>query len=207
VLSPHERGVIAHHEMGHAIVARVLPGIDPVHKVSIIPRGLGALGYTLQRPTEDRYLMSEEELENRMTVLMGGRAAEQLVFGRITTGASDDISRATEIARSLVSQYGMESDLGPVAYDEPRRGFLAEQLGPERHYAEQTAQEIDRAIRRRLAAALERAVAILQANRRLLERASQRLLEAETLESDVLDELLVEARLPLKSRERQRLLA
>jgi cell division protease FtsH len=207
VLSPHERGVIAHHEMGHAIVARVLPGIDPVHKVSIIPRGLGALGYTLQRPTEDRYLMSEEELENRMTVLMGGRAAEQLVFGRITTGASDDISRATEIARSLVSQYGMESDLGPVAYDEPRRGFLAEQLGPERHYAEQTAREIDRAIRRRLEGALERAVAILQANRRLLERASQRLLEAETLESDVLDELLVEARLPLKSRERQRLLA
>jgi cell division protease FtsH len=130
VLSPQERAVIAHHEMGHAIVARVLPGIDPVHKVSIIPRGLGALGYTLQRPTEDRYLMSEEELENRMTVLMGGRAAEQMAFGRVTTGAADDISRATEIARSLVSQYGMEAELGPVAYDELRRGVLVDQLVP-----------------------------------------------------------------------------
>ena len=207
VLSPHEREVIAHHEMGHAIVARVLAGVDPVHKVSIIPRGLGALGYTLQRPTEDRYLMSEEELENRMTVLMGGRAAEQLVFGRITTGAADDISRATEIARSLVSQYGMEADLGPVAYDEPRRGFLAEELGAERHYAEQTAREIDRAIRRRLEGALERAAAILRANRPLLERASHRLLEAETLESELLDALLVDARHPARSRERQRLLA
>jgi cell division protease FtsH len=201
VLSDEEREVIAHHEMGHAIVARVLPGIDPVHKVSIIPRGLGALGYTMQRPTEDRYLMSEDQLENRMTVLLGGRAAEQLTFGRITTGAADDIARATEIARSLVSQYGMEAELGPVAYDEPRRGFLAEQLGPERHYAEQTAREIDRAIRRRLEGALERAIAILRANRPLLGHAARRLLEAETLESDVLDDLLAEARLPGKARQ------
>jgi cell division protease FtsH len=202
VLSEEEREVIAHHEMGHAIVARVLPGIDPVHKVSIIPRGLGALGYTLQRPTEDRYLMSEEQLENRMTVLLGGRAAEQLVFGRITTGAADDITKATEIARNLVTQYGMEANLGPVAYDEPRRGFLANQLGPERHYAEQTAREIDRAIRRRLDDALERAAAVLKANRPLLEHASQRLLEAETLEGDVLDELLADAHASRKFRQR-----
>jgi cell division protease FtsH len=201
VLSRQEREVIAHHEMGHAIVARVLPGIDPVHKVSIIPRGLGALGYTLQRPTEDRYLMAEDELENRMVVLLGGRAAEQLAFGRITTGAADDIARATEIARNLVTQYGMEAELGPVAYEEPRRGFLGDQLGPERHYAEQTAREIDRAIRRRLEGALERAIAILRANRPLLGHAAQRLLEAETLESDVLDELLAEARLPGKARQ------
>jgi cell division protease FtsH len=104
VLSQEEREVIAHDEMGHAIVARVLPGIDPIHEVSIIPRGIGALGYTMQRPTEDRYLMSEDELENRMTVLLGGRAAEQLAFGRITTGAADDISKATDVARSLVTQ-------------------------------------------------------------------------------------------------------
>ncbi len=204
VLSRQEREVIAHHEMGHAIVARVLPGIDPVHKVSIIPRGLGALGYTLQRPTEDRYLMAEAELENRMTVLLGGRAAEQLTFGRITTGAADDIARATEIARSLVSRYGMEAELGPVAYDGPRRGFLAEQPLPERHYAEQTAREIDRAIRRRLEAALARAMAILHANRPLLHRGAQRLLQAETLDSDALDALLADARLP---RARQPVLA
>jgi cell division protease FtsH len=201
VLSPQERAIIAHHEMGHAIVARVLPAVDPVHKVSIIPRGLGALGYTMQRPTEDRYLMAEEELEDRMTVLLGGRAAEQLVFGRITTGAADDITRATEIARNLVSQYGMEPELGPVAYDEPRRGFLAEQLGPERHYAEQTALEIDRAVRRRLEAALGRATVVLRANRALLEHAAQRLLEAETLEGDLLDELLAQARHPGRNRQ------
>jgi len=194
ILSQAEREVIACHEMGHAIVARVLPGIDPVHKVSIIPRGLGALGYTMQRPTEDRYLMSEAELESRMTVLLGGRAAEQLAFGRITTGAVDDITRATDIARDLVTQYGMEAALGPMAYDQRRQGFLAEQLGPERRYAEQTAREIDCAIRARFEGALERATAILEANRVLLERASRRLLDHETLESEALDELLVDAR-------------
>jgi cell division protease FtsH len=193
VLSHEEREVIAHHEMGHAIVARALPGVDPVHKVSIIPRGLGALGYTMQRPTEDRYLMSEDQLENRMAVLFGGRAAEQLVFGRVTTGAADDITKATDIARHLVSEYGMEIELGPMTYDAPRRGFLAEQLGPERHYAEQTAREIDCAIRRRLEDALRRALAILKANRPLLERAAQRLLADETLEGEALDDLLADA--------------
>jgi cell division protease FtsH len=203
LLSEDERRVIAHHEMGHAIVARVLPGVDPVHKVSIIPRGIGALGYTMQRPTEDRYLLGEDDLEHRMIILLGGRAAEELIFGRITTGAADDIAKATDIARQLVTQYGMEKALGPIAYEEARRGFLAEQLGPQRRYAEETAREIDAAIRARLQGALARAGEILERNRRVLERASARLLAEETLEGAALDKVLSEASLP----ERQPLLS
>jgi cell division protease FtsH len=203
LLSDPERRVIAHHEMGHAIVAQVLPGVDPVHKVSIIPRGIGALGYTMQRPTEDRYLLGEDDLDHRMIILLGGRAAEELVFGRITTGAADDIAKATDIARQLVTQYGMEKALGPIAYEEARRGFLAEQLGPQRRYAEETAREIDSAIRARVQGALARARDILERNRRVLERASERLLAEETLEGAALEEALAEARLP----ERQALLS
>jgi cell division protease FtsH len=121
VLSPQERETVAFHEMGHALVALSLPGADPVQKVSIIPRGVGALGYTIQRPTEDRYLMTREELEGRMAVLLGGRASEQLVFGRISTGAADDLQRATDIARAMVTRYGMAGELGPVTFDPGRR--------------------------------------------------------------------------------------
>ena len=113
LLNPKERRVVAYHELGHALVAPTLPGADPVHKVSIIPRGVGALGYTMQRPTEDRFLMTVEELENKMCVLLGGRAAEQLVFGEISTGAADDLVRVTDIARSMVTRYGMEQTARP----------------------------------------------------------------------------------------------
>ena len=109
VLNPEERRVVAYHEMGHALVAMALPGSDPVHKVSIIPRGIGALGYTIQRPTEDRFLMTREELENKMAVLLGGRAAEHIVFGHLSTGAADDLSKVTNIARSMVMRYGMDA--------------------------------------------------------------------------------------------------
>jgi cell division protease FtsH len=196
ILKDDERRVIAHHEMGHAIVARVLPGVDPVHKISIIPRGMGALGFTMQRPTEDRYLMREDELENRMTVLFGGRAAEMILFDRVTTGASDDISKATDIARQVVTQYGMDGDLGPVAYEEPRQDFLSQQLGPRRAYADDTAQRIDAAVRTRVQTALDRAQDILKANREVLENGAARLLEDETLEGEAMDAVLSEARLP-----------
>ena len=116
LLNPKEREVVAYHEMGHALVALALPGSDVVHKVSIIPRGIGALGYTIQRPTEDRFLMSREELENKMAVLLGGRAAEWVVFGNLTTGAADDLRRVTDLARSMVTRYGMSTALGPIAY-------------------------------------------------------------------------------------------
>src|SRR5579859_2523174 len=150
VLNEQERRVVAHHEMGHALVAMALPGTDPVHKVSIIPRGIGSLGYTIQRPTEDRFLMTRQELENKMAVLLGGRAAETIVFGELSTGASDDLQKVTDIARSMVTRYGMTAELGPVAYEKENRNFLGVPSMPlmtERSYSEETAREIDAAVR------------------------------------------------------------
>src|SRR5579883_1530184 len=143
IITPKERDVVAHHEMGHALIALSLPGTDTVHKVSIIPRGVGALGYTIQRPTEDRFLMTREELENKMSVLLGGRAAELTVFGHLSTGAADDLRRVTDIARSMVTCYGMSERLGSVAYDRDPRNFLTGPdlplPRPEQDYAEATA--------------------------------------------------------------------
>ena len=126
LLNPHEREVVAYHEMGHAIVATALPGMDPVHKVSMIPRGVGALGYTMQRPTEDRFLLSRGDLENRLAVLLGGRAAEMLVLNEASTGAADDLNKATDIARDMVARVGMHDKLGLVTYETPRQTFLGE---------------------------------------------------------------------------------
>src|ERR1035437_9248431 len=149
LLNPMERRVVAYHELGHTLVALALPGTDTVHKVSIIPRGVGALGYTIQRPTEDRYLMTRAELENKMAVLLGGRAAETLVFGEISTGAADDLARVTDIARAMVLRYGMSDALGSVAYDRDRSPFLQPNLPvpQERSYSEDTAHAVDAAVR------------------------------------------------------------
>ncbi len=196
LLNELERRTVAHHEMGHAMLASLLPGVDPVHKVSIIPRGIGALGYTMQRPTEDRYLMTAEELANKMTVLFGGRAAEHLIFERVTTGASDDIQKATEIARSMVTQYGMDESLGQMTYEPPQSGFLDGMPLQQRSYGDDTAREIDCAVRKALDDAFQRALKILRVNRPVLERAAQKLLEEETLDQAQLQELLAEARLP-----------
>jgi len=182
LLNPREREVVAHHEMGHALVAASQPGCDPVHKISIIPRGIGALGYTIQRPTEDRYLMTREELEAKMAVLLGGRSAEEVVFGQISTGAADDLSRATEIARSMVTRYGMLQELGPLAYETEPNGYLPGMAQPPRGlYSEQTAHEIDVALRGLVEAAHGRARRILEANRALLEEGAGQLLAKETL--------------------------
>jgi len=183
VLNADERRVVAYHEMGHALVAMALPGSDPVHKISIIPRGIGALGYTIQRPTEDRFLMTREELENKMAVLLGGRAAEQIAFGHYSTGAADDLSKVTNIARSMVMRYGMDVKLGHVSYDAERQSFLgaAGALPPERTYSEETAREIDCAVRDLVETAFERTVRLLAERRALLERGAQELLRKETL--------------------------
>lgn len=182
LLNAHERDVVAHHEMGHALVAMALPGVDPVQKVSIIPRGIGALGYTIQRPLEDRFLMDRRELANRMAVLLGGRAAESLSFAEISTGAADDLAKATEIARNMVARFGMDPVLGPVAYESEAAPLLG--TGGEwqpRHYSETTAGAIDLAVRRLIDGAFAEAVAILTANRALLDRAAAALLARETL--------------------------
>jgi cell division protease FtsH len=181
LLNPREREVVAYHEMGHALVAAAQPGCDPVHKISIIPRGIGALGYTIQRPTEDRYLMTREELEAKMTVLLGGRSAERIVFQHLSTGAADDLSKATDIARNMVTRYGMVPELGPAAYETEPAGFMPGAGGSRRLYGEETAREIDVAIRALLEACQERAVRILEANRELLLEGARELLARETL--------------------------
>jgi cell division protease FtsH len=189
VLNEKERRVVAYHEMGHALVALSLPGSDPVHKISIIPRGVGALGYTIQRPTEDRFLMTTEELENKMAVLLGGRAAERVVFAEISTGAADDLQRVTNIARGMVTRFGMTDALGQVAYesDEGNR-FLNQVPGTQglrpREFSEETAREIDAAVKSLVTRAFDTAVRILTDRRDVLERGAQLLLAKETLSED-----------------------
>ncbi len=187
LMSPHERKVIATHEAGHALVARALPGTDAVHKISIIPRGVGALGYTIQRPTEDRYLMARWELENKMAVLLGGRAAEMLVFGELSTGAADDLNKATDIARNMVMRYGMSDDLGHAIYVEDRPLFLdgaAQRLARGDTHSEETAREIDVAVRDLVGAAFDTAMATLKTHRNALDEVAQALLAKETLTAE-----------------------
>jgi cell division protease FtsH len=183
LLNPKERRVVAFHELGHAMVALALPGTDEVHKVSIIPRGIGALGYTVQRPTEDRFLMTRAELENKMAVMMGGRAAERVVFSEISTGATDDLVRATDLARAMVLRYGMTDALGNVAYDRERSAFLQPgiPMPQSRDYSEDTANTVDNTVRNLVDNALERAMRILEANRALLDQTAEELLKVETL--------------------------
>ncbi|TMI16658.1 MAG: ATP-dependent zinc metalloprotease FtsH, partial [Betaproteobacteria bacterium] len=190
VLNETERRVVAHHEMGHAMVAMALPGTDPVHKISIIPRGVGALGYTIQRPTEDRFLMTRSELENKMAVLLGGRAAEEVIFGHQSTGAANDLAKVTDIARSMVMRYAMVESLGHIAYEEQPAAFPGVQpFQKNREYSEATAREIDIAVRDIVEAVYEKAKAILTRERAALERWAQKLLEKETLGESELAEL------------------
>jgi cell division protease FtsH len=186
LLIPKEREITAYHEMGHALAAMALPGSDTVHKVSIIPRGIGALGYTIQRPTEERFLMTGEELENKMVVLLGGRAAEKLVFGHLSTGAADDLARVTDIARAMVTRYGMSARLGHVTLEREQRSFLAQDqvfFNPrERNYSDETASAIDAEVKRIVDQAFDRTLAILGAHRDTLDRSAQLLLQKETLD-------------------------
>lgn len=188
VLNPKERETVAHHEMGHALVALALPETDPVHKISIIPRGIGALGYTLQRPTEDRFLMTRTDLEHKIAILLGGRAAEKLVFGELSTGAADDLARATDIARDMITRFGMDEGLGYIAFEAQRPRFLdtPELAHGGCRVAESTQARIDQAIRDIVMGVFERAYRILDINRAVLERCARELLARETLdESDI----------------------
>ena len=186
LLNPLERKVVAYHEMGHALVALSLPGMDTVHKISIIPRGIGALGYTIQRPTEDRFLMTREELENKMAVLLGGRASELLAFGHLSTGAADDLAKVTDIARSMVMRYGMEESLGHVAYESESPRFLdiPETMPRGRQFSEEVARDIDRAVKSIIGEAFAKAKQVLSQNRTALDRGAALLLQKETLNED-----------------------
>jgi cell division protease FtsH len=185
VLSSGEREAVAFHEMGHALVALAQKGSDPVHKVSIIPRGIGALGYTIQRPTEDRYLMTRAELEQKISILLGGRAAEKLIFGQLSTGAADDLAKATDIARDMVTRYGMDEDLGYVAFEIPRQTLLdlPEAIAPHHSsISQETQRRVDEAIRGLVMDGFAQATAVLTANRDVLQQGARALLDKETLD-------------------------
>jgi cell division protease FtsH len=193
-MNPKEKEIVAYHESGHALVAMIVPHVDPVHKVSIIPRGIAALGYTQQLPTEDRYLMTRDELTNRLKVLLGGRVSEELIFGDISTGAQNDLQRATDIARSMVTEYGMSERLGPLTYTrDPRSAHLDLGLrSRERDYSERTAQDIDAEVTRIMGEAHQEARSILSERRDYLERLAKILLEKESIEGEELKKFSAE---------------
>jgi cell division protease FtsH len=192
VLSEKERDIVAHHEIGHALVASSLPNADPVHKVTIIPRGVAALGATYQLPLEDRYLLTRSELEDRIAVLLGGRVAEEVVYGEISTGAHNDLERATEMARLMVMQYGMSEQLGPMTFGGGQQALFLRSSGlsQEREYSEETARRIDNETRAIIDRIYDRVRSLLTARKRVLIEAAAELKLKETLEGDRLRELL-----------------
>ena len=192
VMNDKERRIVAYHESGHAIVASVLPGLDPVHKISIVARGFGALGYTMQLPLEDKYLLQKPDLMNQISVLLGGRSAEEIAFGEISTGAQNDLQRATDIARAMVTEFGMSDELGVVNYaGKKRSAFLDTPFAPDRgDYAEETARKIDAEVKRILNEAHDTARRELRTRRDVLDRLSARLLEIEVIEADELQQIL-----------------
>lgn len=200
VLSDKEKQIVAYHEVGHALVGAVMPGGGRVAKISIVPRGMAALGYTLQMPTEDRFLMSESELRDQIATLLGGRAAEEIIFGSITTGASNDLQRATDLAERMVTTYGMSKVLGPLAYEKGQQNnFLGDgTMNPRRMVSDDTAQAIDAEVKDIVETAHQQALNILNRNRDLLETIAQQILDVEVIEGDRLQNLLDQAQSPEK---------
>lgn len=191
ILSAVERTLVAHHEMGHALVAMCLPSTDAVQKVSIIPHGIAALGYTVQRPLEDRFILSRTELQNKLAALLGGRAAELLIYKEASTGAADDLAKATELARAMITRYGMDPQLGLAVYDSEPSAYLQTPLESQMHSgtSPETARQIDRAVKLMLDEAMKRALQLLTENRGWLEAAAARLIQDETLSSDQIRDL------------------
>jgi cell division protease FtsH len=195
ILTPLERQTVAYHEVGHALVGALMPGGGRVSKISIVPRGQGALGYTLQTPEEDRFLMLEDELRGRIAMLLGGRSAEEVVFGKTSTGASDDIQKATDLAERAITQYGMSRDLGPIAFEKNQAQFLEGGTTRRTIGSEVTAQ-IDQLVKQTLDEAHDAALAILRHNRGLLESTTQVLLETEVLDGEQLQAILAQVQAP-----------
>jgi cell division protease FtsH len=190
VITESEKNIVAYHEIGHALVAKSLPNADPVHKVSIISRGM-ALGYTLQLPEEDKYLVSKEQLKDRITIYLGGRVAEEVMFGDITSGAGDDIRRVTDIARKMVTELGMSEKLGPRAFGQREEMvFLGRDLGEQRNYSEEVAGEIDEEVHTIVATAYSRAKQILTERKEDLIKLAEHLKEVETMDGGDIDRII-----------------
>ncbi len=187
-MNSRERETVAYHESGHAIVASSLPGLDPVHKISIVQRGFGALGHTMQLPLEDRYLMTRSELQSRLAVLLAGRTAEEIAFTEISTGAQNDLQRASDIARAMVTEYGMSDQLGAVSFNGHKQPTFFDLPWPQERgpYSDQTAQQIDQEVRRIIGEAHASARRILTERRDTLDRVAHALLEKEVIEGDEL---------------------
>jgi cell division protease FtsH len=196
VLNDKEKKIVAYHEVGHALVGALSPGSGKVEKISIVPRGMAALGYTLQIPTEDRFLLSKDELQAQIAVLLGGRSAEEIIFNNITTGAANDLQRATELAQQMVTNYGMSEVLGPLAYQQKSEGFLSGGMQKGRELSPETAKLIDKEIKDIVESAHQDAIAILRENRELLETISEKLLEDEVIEGEQLREFLAQVHRP-----------
>ncbi|MGK7918029.1 MAG: ATP-dependent zinc metalloprotease FtsH [Prochloraceae cyanobacterium] len=196
VLNELEKKTVAYHEVGHAIIAVLMPGAGAVEKISIVPRGVGALGYTLQLPEEDRFLMIEDEIRGRIATLLGGRSAEELIFSKVSTGASDDIQKATDLAERFVTLYGMSDKLGPIAFEKIQQQFLEGYTNPRRPVSPKIAEEIDREVKTIVEGAHHIALVILEKNRELLEQTARMLLEREILEGEELQQQLDRAQSP-----------
>jgi cell division protease FtsH len=192
LISPKEKQIVAYHEAGHALVAETLPNTDVVHKISIVPRGIAALGYTIQLPTEDRYLMTKSELEDRLAVLLAGRVTEELIFGDVSTGAQNDLMRATDIARAMVKEYGMSGKMGLMSYERPRNPFLTGDnwASTEKEYSEKIAADIDEEVKRILDETHERTRSVLQDKREALDSLAKLLMEKEVVDREEFKKLL-----------------
>jgi cell division protease FtsH len=193
LINPEERKIVAYHELGHALVALSLPGTDPVQKISIIPRGIAALGYTMQVPTEDRFLMRKTELLNKIATLLGGRASEEIIFGDISTGAHNDLSKATDIARSMVKEYGMSSKVGQVYFSQEKRPLFLESGMPNTaEYSDATSEVIDEEVKKILDEQYEKALEILRGKKEILDKGAAILLEREKIDGEELKSLMIE---------------
>jgi len=191
VMSKKEQEIIAYHESGHALVAESVPNADKVHRISIIPRGISALGYTMQLPTEDRYLMTRSELLDRLAVLLGGRVAEETIFNEISTGAQNDLERATDIARSMVKEYGMSERLGPMTFERERRALFLEIGGmPKSEFSEETAKIIDEEVKKIITETYTRVKEIIVKKKDKLDILAKLLLEKEVIEGDELRKII-----------------
>jgi cell division protease FtsH len=195
VLNPLERKIVSYHEVGHAIVGSIMPGSNRVEKISIVPRGVGALGYTLQLPEEDRFLMAEDEIRGRIATLLGGRSAEEVIFGKVLTGASDDIQKATEMAERMVTIYGMDRKLGPVAFERSQQQFI-NPTSARRAISPEVTAIIDYEVQQIIDSAHQIAQSVLSLNRSLLEEVALKRLEDEVLEGETLQKFLKRVKLP-----------